>query len=238
MSKHSRFIAPTKKGRNKNPQTMSVIIPVAGVGYRMKSYGPKCLLSVNENETIIEKIIHNVNTVFSKDEIIVCVGFEADKIISKIPYYVRIIENQLYKETNTIESLRLAVNNSVSDSVLIIHGDLVFNPKTIQAINRNESSVITDSSGRFKDDEIGVTIVDGAVTTFAYGLSTKWAQIVYLTGEELYMFRKECSDRNKNKMYAFEILNNIVKNNGVLKAIEPQEMEIYEVDAIKDLQCG
>ena len=63
---------------------MSVIIPAAGVGYRMKSYGPKCLLNVNENETIIEKIIQNVNTVFSKDEIIVCVGFEADKIISKM----------------------------------------------------------------------------------------------------------------------------------------------------------
>ena len=34
---------------------MSVIIPVAGVGYRMKSYGPKCLLRVNEKETIIEQ---------------------------------------------------------------------------------------------------------------------------------------------------------------------------------------
>ena len=50
------------------------------------------------------------------------------------------------------------------------------------------------------------------------------------------MFKKECSDRSKNKMYTFEILNNIVKNNGTLKAIEPREMEIYEVDAIRDLQ--
>ena len=236
MARYNRFIAPTKKGSNKKPQLMSVIIPVAGVGYRMKSYGPKCLLRVNEKETIIEKIIHNVNTVFSKDEIIVCVGFEADKIIRKIPDYVRIVENQLYKETNTVESLRLAINNCTSESILIIHGDLVFNPKTIQSINKKESSIIVDSSERFKDDEIGVTIVDNKVTTFAYGLPTKWAQIAYLTGEELYMFKKECSDRSKNKMDTFEILNNIVKNNGTLKAIEPREMEIYEVDAIRDLQ--
>ncbi len=194
MARYNRFIAPTKKGSNKKPQLMSVIIPVAGVGYRMKSYGPKCLLRVNEKETIIEKIIHNVNT------------------------------------------LRLAINNCTSESILIIHGDLVFNPKTIQSINKKESSIIVDSSERFKDDEIGVTIVDNKVTTFAYGLPTKWAQIAYLTGEELYMFKKECSDRSKNKMYTFEILNNIVKNNGTLKAIEPREMEIYEVDAIRDLQ--
>ena len=198
MQRYNRFIAPTKKGGRQKPQFTSVIIPVAGVGYRMKSYGPKCLLRVNEKETIIEKIIHNVNTVFSKDEIIVCVGFEADKVMRKIPEYVRIVENQLYQETNTVESLRLAVNNSVSDSILIIHGDLVFNPKTIQAINRKESCVIVDSCARFKDDEIGVTVVDGKVTTFAYGLPNKWAQIAYLTGEELYMFRKECSDRNKD----------------------------------------
>ena len=31
---------------------ITVVIPVAGMGHRMKSYGPKCLLPANKKETI------------------------------------------------------------------------------------------------------------------------------------------------------------------------------------------
>jgi UDP-N-acetylglucosamine pyrophosphorylase len=36
---------------------LSIIIPAAGVGYRMKSYGPKALIEVSKNTSIIEKQI-------------------------------------------------------------------------------------------------------------------------------------------------------------------------------------
>lgn len=236
MPKHTRFIAPTKRDENKRPKSLSVIVPVAGIGYRMKSYGPKCLLKVSGNDSIINKLIDNVNTVFSKEEIIVCVGFEADRVMQNLPASVRVVENQKYEDTNTTESLRLSLNNSVSDSVLIIHGDLVFNPATIQCFDRTQSSVIVDSVGQIRDDETGVTIVNQEATFFAYGLSCKWGQIAYFVGKELHLLKKICSDRNKSKMYTFEILNEIIQLGGKFKSIEPRNMKIYEVDGLKDLR--
>ena len=82
--KKTRFVTTTKKklapGCTKdNPLT--VIIPIAGIGHRMKSYGPKCLLQINSKETIIQKSIDTVKQVYPYVEIIVVVGFEADKVI-------------------------------------------------------------------------------------------------------------------------------------------------------------
>ena len=50
-----------KKGAGTTPDNpLTVVIPAAGMGHRMKSYGPKCLLQANQKETIIEKTISNV----------------------------------------------------------------------------------------------------------------------------------------------------------------------------------
>ena len=92
-----------------------------------------------------------------------------------------------------------------------------------------------DSKKRFKNEEIGVTIVDNKITNFAYGLETKWAQIIFLSGEELEIFRTLCFDRKRNKMYPFEIFNMMINLGGTIFATEPDNMLIKEIDSLKDL---
>tara|TARA_R100000808_G_scaffold5713_1_gene17229 strand:+ start:57649 stop:58386 length:738 start_codon:yes stop_codon:yes gene_type:complete len=234
---NSRFTVPAKKtasGTAKHDK-LTVIIPVAGMGHRMKSYGPKCLFPTSKNRTIIERLIGNVKKVFPYSEIIVVVGFEANKIISTLPSHVRVVENQLYEETNIVESLRLALNNSVHDNILIIHGDLIFNVYTLHGITSDSSCAIVDTKDRFGKNEIGVNIFENKITNFSYGLQNKWAQIIYLTGHELEIFKSLCSERDKNKMYMFEILNMVIDKNGLIEAREPKGMQILEVDSLKDL---
>ena len=52
-----------KRDYGLNPEKpISVIIPAAGMGYRMRSYGPKHLISLDANQNIIQrqiKIIQN-----------------------------------------------------------------------------------------------------------------------------------------------------------------------------------
>lgn len=233
----TRFTTSAKKqAAGTTAQTpLTVIIPAAGMGHRMKSYGPKCLLRVNNEETIIEKIISNVKKTFSFCEIIVVVGFEADKIIKKLSPEIRIIENQLYETTNTIESVRLAIHNSVYSNVLIIHGDLVFNINSIKDITEGGSCVVIDSRKRFKNDEVGVTIIDNHIANFAYGLESKWAQIAYLENQDLEMFKTLCFDRKRKKMFTFEVFNMMLDRGVKLKAVEPKSMTIKEIDSLKDL---
>jgi len=233
----NRFTTFAKKlGPGITDQNLSVIIPVAGMGHRMKSYGPKCLLHTDAKYTIIERIVYNVYEIYPHSDIITVVGFEADKVIKILPRDIRIVENQLYEGTNVVESLRLALNNAIHGDVLIIYGDLIFNPETLVGIAEHESCAVVDTKNRFKNEEIGVTIVDNNITNFAYGLDTKWAQIIYLTGLELDYFRELCYDRKKNRMYPFELLNIVINKGGKIKTVEPDKMEIMEVDSLRDLE--
>jgi len=235
--RNNRFTTFARKLGNTSTDKdlLSVIIPVAGMGHRMKSYGPKCLLHTDPQYTIIERIIYNVYKVYPDSDIITVVGFDADKVIKILPRDIRIVENQFYEDTNVVESLRLALNNAAYDNVLIIYGDLIFNPETLLGLTEDESRAIIDTKDRFKNEEIGVTIVDDKITNFAYGLDTKWAQIIYLTGKELKLFREFCSDRKKGRMYPFELLNMVINRGGSIGVVEPDGMKITEVDSLRDL---
>ena len=96
----NRFTSTTREtgaGLTEN-NPLTVIIPVAGMGYRMKSYGPKCLLKANQQQTILQKTIKNIESEYPFSDIIVVAGFEADKIINALPHKIRVVENQNYEE--------------------------------------------------------------------------------------------------------------------------------------------
>ena len=162
MKKYNRYTTAVKKRPSTTIENndLSVIIPAAGTGHRMKSYGPKCLLPISTTQTIIENIIKNVKKGYPNSEITTVVGFEADRVIKTIPKGVRIIENQFYSETNVVESLRLALNSITNTRVLIIYGDLIFNTKSksikiragvIEAVNRETHSLFSPHNLHIKN---------------------------------------------------------------------------------------
>tara|TARA_R110000765_G_scaffold93225_7_gene175782 strand:- start:376 stop:1077 length:702 start_codon:yes stop_codon:yes gene_type:complete len=227
----TRFITSIRSVERDN---ITSIILAAGAGYRMKSYGPKCLLRVGE-KTIIEHQIHNIRTVMPKGDIIVSLGFECDRVMRHLPLEVRVVENQLHEETNTAESLRLSINNGIRSGVLVIHGDLVFNTETLSKCDYTESFILYDTKDQFKESEVGVTVNKGLATRMGYGLKDKWAQISYFTGKELKLLRSVCKNRERSRMYTFEIINEVLDSGGQLRAVEPEDMQIKDIDSSKDL---
>lgn len=215
---------------------LTVLIPVAGMGHRMKSYGPKCLLKANQKETILEKTVSNIKKEYPYSDIIVVVGFESEKVIRSLPNFVRIVENQSYEKTNIVESVRIGINAAAHDNVLIVYGDLIFNVYSIREITSSGTCVVFDSKNRFREEEVGLTIVEDFVTTFAYGLTNKWSQIAYLENEAFRMLKALCSDKRKNKLYLFELFNTIIESGILMEAKEPKGMVIKEIDSLKDLQ--
>jgi len=232
MKNNTRSIAPIK---SRNGKSTTAVILSAGIGYRMKSYGPKCLLKSDSGKTILEHQIETINFCLPKSDIIVVLGFECDKVIKILDERSRVVENQLYEETNTAESLRLALNNGVRDSVLIMHGDLNFNKETLLQCDFRKSFVVVDSKRQFKEGEIGVTINNKEAMRFGYGLNTKWAQIVFLKEKELSLLKSICKNRERQRMYTFEILNEILDSGGVMATIEPEGMIIKDIDSSRDL---
>ena len=230
--RYNRFTTHIKEDDKSN---VSIIILSAGIGSRMRSYGPRCLFKV-DHRTILQKQIEILDSVFKNNEIILVVGFEASKVIKKVPPNIRIVENQMHEETNSFESLRLGINNAINNKVLFLHGDLIFNKKTFSDVKFNKSFIITDSAGQMKDSEVGVTVVNNKATCFAYGLDTKWCQMAFLKGKEYDIMRSIALKRNKSTFYTFEALNLIVEKHGNLTAFEPEQMFIKEIDSMKDLK--
>jgi len=235
MNRHTTKIKDSGVGLTPD-KPLTVLIPVAGMGHRMKSYGPKCLLRANQKETILEKTVSNIKREYPYSDIIVVVGFESEKVIRSLPNFVRIVENQNYEKTNIVESVRIGINAAAHENVLIIYGDLIFNVYSIREITSSGTCVVFDSKNRFREEEVGLTVVEDLVTTFAYGLPNKWSQIAYLENESFGMFKALCADKRKNKLYLFELFNIIIESGIVMKAKEPKGMIIKEIDSLKDLQ--
>lgn len=227
-------VAPTRR-RKVDRSDITVIILAANIGYGMKSYGPKSLLSINPNETLLEYQLNLIQTSFPYADVILVVGFAADKIIKRCPPGIRIIENQLYENTSEVEQVRLALNCTITDNVLILKDDIVFNTDTLCEISKDQSCLIYDSKEQIEQSNIGVTVINNHATVFAYDVDYRWCHIVYLNLKELNILKTICNKRDRSKMYLHEALNIMLHRIGKIKAIEPSGMEITKIDTSRQL---
>jgi len=145
------------------------------------------------------------------------------------------IENENYENTNVVRSIGLGLRAATSENVLVIYGDLVFNEETIKNLKPQCSSLIIDNSSTMKDDEVGCNISNNYVEQMLPDIENKWAQIAFLIGDELEMFKKICWNRDKSHYFGFEAMNEIIEKGGKFKSLSPQGMKITDVDSSKDL---
>ena len=222
-----------KKGKDRST---TIVILSAGTGSRIKSYEPRSLLRIG-NRSLIEHQINTISQCFDSPEIISVVGCHASKVIKKTRGKVRVVENQLYDDSNSSESLRLAFNNTLNENILFMHGDLYFNEHTLD-VNYDKSFVIIDSKNQIKEHEIGVTICDNKLSIMSYGLPTKWAQIAYFTAREHRILKsifQKYENQDKKKL-SFEVINMVLAAGGKFECYEPQNMSIVEIDRIRDIK--
>lgn len=229
----SRF---TRKIKNKTQLPLQVVILAAGAGARTKSYEPRCLLKYN-NKIILDSQIETIKNRFTKAEISVVGGVEGYKIIKKLDKDMRFIENQIHDDSNSGESLKLAINNSIIDNILFLHGDLVFSSEIFNKIDMDKSCLLIDNSGKIEEKEVGVTVVNGKATVLSYNLPTKWCQIAYLNQNETNILRKLLirTDFNTRHLLTFEIINKMIEFGASFDCIDIEDNFIKEIDSLKDI---
>jgi choline kinase len=214
---------------------LTVIIPAAGMGKRMKSYGPKSLLRVHGGVSILERQIKLVWQLYPKADIIVTVGFEAERIINEIKpmYPVRFVINKDYETTNVVYSINLALKASVAGQLMLIYGDLVFNDKMIRNLGKGNSKVVVDTKGQMRTEEVGVVCNGNNAENFAYTIDTKWCQLAFFNTNELEIFEKVVSEYSHKNWFGYEALNKVLELGGSFEIIEPKNGNIIEVDNIR-----
>lgn len=214
-----------------------VVIPAAGLGRRMRSYGPKALIKIAGGETVVARQIRLTRLAFPGAEIIVVTGFESDRLRRALPRDVRVVVNASYDETNVAHSLLLGIQHArPTASVLVVYGDLVFNTRAIEGLDKSTSSLIIDARPGSREDEVGVNVVDDEVMCLAYGLPAKWAQIALLRPREAALFREVAREPRRKRQFGFEILNEILDRGGTFAAHVPDGLSLVEIDSSKDIE--
>jgi choline kinase len=202
----------------------------------MKSYGPKSLIELPGDQTVIGRQVGLLREAYPRAEIIAVVGFGGEQVIRQLPAKVKAVENELYAETNVARSIGMGLRVASHDHVLVVYGDLVFTADAVAGLAGLRSAALVDRSGQIGAGEVGLTTVAGRVTHFAYDLPAKWAQILYLTGAELALFRRLSSGRDQRNWFGFEVLNRVLDAGGSLRAVERPGMRIAEIDFATDIE--
>lgn len=216
----------------------SIIIPAVHPGYRMKSYGPKSLIALG-NDTVIIRQLRILSRVYPNSEIIIVLGFEADKVRKELELYdynYRIVIDKTYEHNNIAHSIHLGIENANDNSYLIVYGDMVFTDNLFDNFKLYYSEALV---GNLNKQQVGVTIVDGYISVFSYGLPTKWLNIVYLSHDEAMILKQIVKHKSKHKLFGFELLNQMIDAGGILKAIELHGCaNITKVENLKDVELA
>jgi hypothetical protein len=218
-------------------EKITIILLYDNEGYRMKSYGPLPLLSISDKK-LIDIQISFIQKHFTNSEILICVNGYSDKVFKyiKTNYHdlnIRIIENQLCEQTNSCESIRLCLNNTMNSRILICSGDLLLND-ALALISGDRTCVLIESNPCSNLD-IGVNIDENnKAQHFSFGANKSWSEILFLQNQDdIDSIKKLITYKNSNKnKFLFEILNEFIKSKNNISCILNKQ-QIKKVNNIK-----
>lgn len=213
---------------------VSVIIPTAGLGRRMVTYGPKALLGLPDGRCLIRRQIDIIRNIFPGCDVTVVVGHEAEQVLGHLPRHIRVIENERFKETSVSRSILLGLRASVNPHALVVYGDLVFSREALSRINPRQSSILI---GQHLTNDIGVTVDKGKVEHLDFGLETKhhWLNVFTLADRELPEFKRVASITANQKLLGWEILNKVIDDGGHFKSLVSKG-KVLQIDSARDLK--
>jgi choline kinase len=203
----------------------------------MKSYGPRPLIRITTEQTIVSRQIDIINEAFQFNEIILVCGEEAERVMNNTPNTIIKVHNENFESTNVVRSLALGLRACTTNRVLIMYGDLLFNYETLVNARFEESCLFIDEANLFSKDSAGCTFNESNIAEhMLYELPHKWVQIAFFTHKELDLLRSVVWNREKDKLFGFEAINEVINRNGILKYQSPKNMRIIDIDSSKDLQ--
>lgn len=219
---------------------VSIIIPVAGVARRMKSYGPKSLINLG-NSNLLTHQINCLREVFINPEIILVSGFEYDKIDKFIKRFltdIKVVYNNNYYTTNVAYSVALGLKEAQHNDIIVVLGDLFFNANALHDINTWQyNTLLIDKSCNMDKREVGVATQYDKVVHMAYGLEEKWAQIMLLQKKASAFFQQLAQLAQNRKAFTFQIVNQMIDKGVVFDySYLSAASKVVDIDIPKDIE--
>jgi hypothetical protein len=212
----------------------AVVIPAAAPGAKTRSFGPKSLFRLGDGQTLVRRQVAAVRAVWPRADVVVVVGYEAERLIKGLPAGVRVVENEHFEQTGAARSVLMGLRATVADRVLVAYGDLAFDEQAVRALDRDASCVLADRAGRMP---VGLTADRGLVGHFHYGLPTRWGEMVLLTGRELALFKSLAAHPDRRQLLTFEVLNAVIDKGGEFTLVRSRDARLATVASVRDAEA-
>lgn len=184
--------------------------------YRAKFLGPKCLHLTN-GFTLLEEQIKELHKTFEEKEIVVCTGFEWQKIYKEKNNSVRLIDNPAFEESSDIEEIRLGILNCpYSNKFIFLTDDFVVTKKNLVKLF-NESSLVVSEDVNF---EYKLNTEDGLVKKVGFSGELNFTGAFSLVEKEFDLALKFLLNEYKKSKILIEMIDYIISNGGNFKTID------------------
>ena len=227
---------------------MTYIILAAGKGSNLQPLTlnyPKTSFRLDENTTILQRMVRTIRKHDKDAEIVVVLGYLADKVKESLAEEnCKFVLNPFYEVTNSISSLWFARQYLERENVTIVHGDVVYGNEIIENYlvkSTDYPYVLTDSSCIMAGNYNAV-IRDNQILVMSKKLenvSEKYCCMTKLDAVSSRLMKQEIDSMIKNNMYGqfFEdsLVQMIMFNDFQLFSEDIAGKSWSEVDTVDDL---
>lgn len=214
----------------------TVLIPCGTCGStRLRSLGAKNLLDVSPGITVLDAQLNNIYSAIDNPKVVLVTAIEHNKIKEEYEHCCTVVKNHFVDTYGMGWAFRLGLMHLRGGSLIILYGDILCGGEVLVEMQRVGSSIAVDSKRRLHKRTVGINTSGDQVQLLSYGLPKKWAQIVYLTGNELLIFKDVVCDARSRNLMGHEILNKVIEEGGIFNAVEVQG-QLAEIDTAAELR--
>lgn len=227
---------------------MRALILNSGKGTRMgdlTSKHPKCMTLLEGKETILSRQLEIGYENGIKD-FVITTGYFDDVLVEyvdslKLPVNVEFVRNPLYASTNYIYSIYCAKEHFGENSVILLHGDLVFENSVFHDVATSKSSCGVVSSKRpLPEKDFKASVEGGRITkigTYVFENALAFQPLYKLTRtnwDRWFREIEEYVENNNVNCYAEEALNDVLHQMHLLP-FDVLDRLCEEIDNAEDL---
>lgn len=228
---------------------MKAIILNSGLGHRMGSITdthPKCMTEISSDNTILSRQLKKL-VAFGVNKVIMTTGYY-NSILEDyckglhLPIQFTFVNNPIYDKTNYIYSIYCARDYLKDDDVILMHGDLVFEPLVLEAILDSKVSCMAVSSTLpLPDKDFKAVIRDGRIEKVGIEFfdNAMAAQPLYKLLKEDWLVWLDAIERfcenDDRKCYAENAFNQ-VSDRCRIYPVDVRDMLCAEIDTPQDLE--
>jgi len=227
---------------------MRAIILAAGRSTRIRGLTkekPKCLIDLHDS-TILGLQLDAISYC-GVGQVSIVVGYMNQRTeeyldrIEDLDLSIKTIFNEDFETTDNAYSLSLALNGSDDDPVIILDGDILFDPSLLMDLvaARSKNSLMVDDSRKAGGENCKVVVKEGYATAIGKRKNSDliYTSMIKVGGELLEEFRSELNKNRERMEWYSEPLDRVLERN-------PRTMEVLftngrprcEIDTEADLE--